>query len=128
MWPSQQGRAGKYAQVSTDDQMALLRRWVRGELPPKTAEVLRQQIVGASSQAQLARAHFGLGWWLHQNGRTKPAQRHFSAGAELAPDDFMIRRGTMRFRGADPFGPEFAEMVDEWLAAGHSYYLPLPVD
>jgi hypothetical protein len=34
----------------------------------------------------------------------------------------------MPLRGSDPFGPEFVEMVNDWLALGHSYYLPLPVE
>lgn len=121
-------KGGRYAQVSTRDQMTLLRRWVGGDLPPKPDEVLRGQAVAASPEGQLARAHFGLGWWLHGHGRMEAAERHFLRGGELAPDDFMIRRGTMRLRGADPFGAEFAEMVGEWLSAGHTYYLPLPVE
>jgi len=40
----------------------------------------------------------------------------------------MIRRGTMPLRGPDPFGPEFFEMVTDWLGRGHTYYLPLPVE
>ena len=40
----------------------------------------------------------------------------------------MIRRGAMPLRGSDPFGPEFVEMVTDWLALGHTYYLPLPVE
>ena len=121
-------KGGKYAHVSTEEQMALLRNWVRGELPRKPEEVLRGQVAPLSAESQAARAHFGLGWWLHQSGRPDAAQRHFRIGGELAPDDFMIRRGTMRYRGSDPFGPEFRRMVTDWLAAGHTYYLPLPVE
>ncbi len=123
---SEQG--GKYAGVSTAEQMELLRRWVAGDLrPPQPAE-LRARMAAPAPDAQLARAHFGLGWWLYTQGRVGAANRHFGVAGELAPDDFTIRRGTMRFREADPFGPEFMQMVADWHAAGNSYYLPLPVE
>jgi hypothetical protein len=81
-----------------------------------------------SSDAGLARAQFGLGWWLFQAGRQDAAEHHFRIAGSLAPDDFMIRRGTMPLRGSDPFGPEFVEMVADWLGRGNSYYLALPVE
>ena len=121
-------KGGRYAAVSTHEQMDLLRGWVREELPPKPASVLHGQVAPMSTDSQLARAHFGLGWWLHQAGTEDAAERHFRIGGDLAPDDFMIRRGTMRYRGSDPFGPEFRHMVNDWLALGHTYYLPLPVE
>ncbi len=121
-------KGGRYANVSTDEQMALLRSWVLDELPPPLDDEIRRRIKRPSAEARLARAHFGLGWWLHQAGRLDAAQCQFQMGAELAPGDFMIRRGTMPLRGSDSFGPEFVEMVTAWLALGHTYYLPLPVD
>ena len=121
-------KGGKYAGVSTEDQMSLLREWVAGRLPAKDPAALAGQLAERSPEAQLARAHYGLGWWLHGKGREEAALRHFAAAGVLAPDDFTIRRGTMRFRDEDPFGPEFAAMVGEWLAAGRTYYLPLPVE
>ncbi len=123
---SEQG--GKYAGVSTADQMALLRRWVAGEADAGAAAERRPQAATPSAEALLARAHFGLGWWLHEQGREDAANRHFAIAGELAPGDFTIRRGTMRLRGADPFGPEFMQMVADWHAAGNRYYLPLPVE
>lgn len=108
--------------------MALLRHWVRGRLPPRSDDEIRQRVAPLSDESRAARAHFGLGWWLHQAGRQDAAQYQFQIGGELAPDDFMIRRGAMPLRGSDPFGPEFVEMVNDWLALGHSYYLPLPVE
>ncbi len=121
-------KGGRYANVSTDEQMALLRGWVRGSLPPPSDDDIRKKVTPLSEKSQLARAHFGLGWWLHREGRFGAAEHHFSIGGELAPDDFMIRRGTMPLRGSDPFGPEFVEMVTDWLGRGHTYYLPLPVE
>ncbi len=121
-------KGGKYAGVSTAAQMALLRRWVAGEVPPRDPAEVRSQLPPPSAEAQLARAHFGLGWWLQRRGRQDAANRHFARAGELAPGDFTIRRGTMRLRGADPFGPEFMQMAGSWMADGHSYYLPLPVE
>ena len=75
---------------------------------------------------QEARAEFGLGQWLHERGRDEAAARHFVRAGELAPHDFTIRRGTMPIRGIDPMGPAFRGMLQEWTAAGHPYYRPLP--
>ena len=121
-------RGGRYARVSTEDQMAVLRAWVSGDRPDPSAEQLESQVAPASIESQTARAHFGLGWWLYQQGRLDSARKEFDIAAELAPDDFMIRRGTMRYFGSDPFGPEFVEMVKNWRDQGHHYYLPLPVE
>ena len=121
-------KGGRYASVSTAEQIVLLRRWVRGELPEATPERARHQISMASPESQTARAHFGLGWWLHEQGLVEEAQGQFSIAGDMAPGDFTIRRGTMPLRDADPFGPEFRMMVAEWLAEGQTYYLPLPVE
>ncbi len=121
-------KGGRYAGVSTEDQLALLRAWVAGRLPAKDPTTLEAQLAVRSPEAQLARAHFGLGWWLFGEGREAAARRQFAIAGDFAPDDFTIRRGTMPLRDADPFGPEFATMVGEWLAAGQTYYLPLPVE
>ena len=121
-------KGGRYARVSTDEQMALLRDWVNDDRLPPAEGLLKSQVAPMSSDSQVARAHFGLGWWLFQSGQTEAAEDQFRIGGKLAPGDFMIRRGTMRYRGADPFGPEFVAMVARWLAKGRSYYLPLPVE
>ena len=119
-------KGGRYAGVSTAAQMDLLRQWVRGESEPVDHFDSYQPVLSRASEQ--ARAHFGLGWWLHRVGRIEAAQEQFRIASALAPGDFMIRRGTMPLRGSDPFGEEFREMVTEWLATGNSYYLPLPVD
>lgn len=121
-------KGGRYARVSTEEQMTLLRGWVSGDLDLKSDELLIDQVSAASIESQQARAHFGLGWWLYRQGLKDAANDQFKVAGKMAPDDFMIRRGTMRYRGADPFGPEFALMVGRWLAKGRSYYLPLPVE
>lgn len=103
-----------------------LRAWVRGEAPALTEEQVRAWQRLPTPAEQRARAEFGLGMWLHTQGRAEAAERHFVRAGELAPHDFTIRRGSMRMRGLDPMGPEFRQMSREWAAAGNSYYLPLP--
>jgi hypothetical protein len=103
-----------------------LRAWVRGETPALPPERARELQAAPDAAQQQARAHFGLGEWLFQQGQAEAAARQFAIAGELAPHDFMIRRGSMPMRGADPMGPEFGSMVQEWTGAGHSYYHPLP--
>ncbi len=103
-----------------------LRAWVRGDARPFTDEQVRALQVSPSEQDQQARAEFGLGQWLFEQGRLEAAARHFVRAGELAPHDFTIRRGTMPMRGLDSFGPVFREMVREWTNGGRPYYRPLP--
>lgn len=121
-------KGGRYAQVSTEDQMALLRGWVSGGRSGSSTGLLKDQVAIPSVESQQARAHFGLGWWLYQQAHLDSAKTQFDIAGEMAPGDFMIRRGTMRYFGSDPFGTDFVEMVNDWRAKGHHYYLPLPVE
>ena len=106
--------------------LGALRAWVRGEAPAFTAEQARSLLSLPTPADQQARAEFGLGEWLHAQGRPEAAARHFIGAGELAPHDFTIRRGTMPMRGIDPMGPQFREMLQEWGKAGNAYYRPLP--
>ncbi len=54
-------QGGKFAGVSTAEQMARLRRWVAGE-EPAPEEGTAASAADRSPEAQAARAHFGLGW------------------------------------------------------------------
>jgi hypothetical protein len=105
---------------------AALRAWVRGEGPGLQEDDVRSRQTLPTRRDEEARAEFGLGLWLFEQGRAEAAERHFLRGGELAPYDFMIRRGSLPMRGIDPMGPEFAKMTAEWTAAGNSYYRPLP--
>jgi len=120
-------RGGEYAGVSTAAQMAGLRAWVRGAVPPPDPAALRALQRLPSDADQQARAHVALGRWLFDQGRAQASARHFERGGELAPHDFVIRRGTMPLRGMDPFGEDFRTMAQAWRDAGHRYYEPLPV-
>ncbi len=103
-----------------------LRAWVRGDAPSMTPDDVRSLRSVPTRQDQEARAEFGLAFWLYEHGRNEAAERHFLRGGELAPHDFMIRRGSLPMRGIDPMGPVFARMLEEWQSAGNSYYLQLP--
>lgn len=102
-----------------------LRAWIQGDTPGFSAQEARERQHPPDEAQQQARAHFGLGQWLHAQGSTAAAERQFAIAGELAPHDFMVRRGSMPMRGQDPMGAEFGAMVEEWTAAGHDYYLPL---
>lgn len=106
--------------------LAALRAWVRGEAPAFPESRARALQTVPTPAEQEARAEFGLGVWLSEQGRPEAAARHFLRAGELAPHDFTIRRGTMPMRGVDPMGPEFRAMFQAWAAAGHRYYRPLP--
>ncbi|HTY19169.1 MAG TPA: TlpA disulfide reductase family protein [Myxococcota bacterium] len=93
--------------------LAALRGWVRegrGVLDEDTAR--RHQLL-PTPETQLARAHRALAWWLHRQGRTEAAERHFARAAELSPGDWTIRRGAMPIRGENPMGPKFFELAKE---------------
>ena len=70
--------------------LAALRAWVRGEataLPETRVRALQSLPTDTDQQA---RAEFGLGEWLFNQGRTEAAARHFARAGELAPHDFTI--------------------------------------
>ncbi len=119
---------GKYANVSTDAQMANLRAWVKGEAEAPKRKAIRKLQTLPSAEDQLARAHFGLGNWLYRQGNMDAARNQLAHAGELSPHDFTIRRGTMPIIGEDPFGEPFRQMVGEWTKSGRKYYNPLPVE
>ena len=111
--------------IQSATHLTALRAWVRGEttaLPEARVRALQSLPTEADQQA---RAEFGLGEWLYNQGRVEAAARHFAMAGELAPHDFTIRRGTMPMRGIDPMGPQFREMLGAWVKAGNPYYRPL---
>ena len=111
--------------LSAATHLAALRAWVRGEAPALPEARIRALQSLPTDDDQRARAEFGLGEWLFNQGRTEAAARHFAKAGELAPHDFTIRRGTMPMRGIDPMGPQFREMRGAWAKAGNPYYRPL---
>jgi hypothetical protein len=111
--------------IESEKHHAILRAWVRGEAPAMDPAEARRHQTLPTFEEQLARAEFSLGFLLYERGRVEAAERHLIRGGELAPHDFMIRRGSMPIRGINSMGPEFVKMSQEWEAAGHKYYLPI---
>ena len=104
-----------------------VRAWV------KTGEIARDETVPAnmvppSAEEELARAEWALAWHLHQKGRSEAAERHFDRAAELSPDDWTIRRGSMPIRGQNPMGPEFFELFKDWEARGKTTYASMAAE
>ncbi len=139
LWIDEQGRIARPNDVAFGDDTwravtgfesakhaNLLRAWVKGEASAFTPGEVRKLQRLPTREDQLARAEFGLGNWLYHQGRVEAARPHFIRAGQLAPHDFTIRRGTMPMQGLNSGGPEFFKMVQEWQAAGKSYYLPLP--
>lgn len=98
-----------------------LRRWVVDGEPPDPELMRRWSQPEARDQAA-ARAHRRVAAHLARTGRDDLAVEHFDRAAELAPNDWTIRRGSMPLRGKDPFGTEFFEFVGEWQQAGAQGY------
>lgn len=111
--------------IESEKHHAILRAWVRGEAPAMDPEAVHAHQKLPTFDEQFARAEFALGFLLSERGRPEAAERHFLRGGELAPHDFMIRRGSMPIRGINSMGPDFVKMSQDWAAAGHKYYLPI---
>jgi hypothetical protein len=91
----------------------MIRAWVKeGKGALAAGEARRNQLL-PTPETQLARAERALAWRLHQRGRPDAAKRHFARAAELAQQDWTIRRGSMPIVGQNPFGPEFFELAGE---------------
>ena len=131
VWLDEEGRVAKPPTIAPgDDQFKeftevdstrhhdALRRWMSEDVVPE-----EQRNAGTDdTDLRLARAERRLAAWLHRDGRTEAAERHFEAAVALAPLDFSIRRSSMRRMGQDPFGEEFFELWDQWSAAGRPGY------
>ena len=111
-------RFREFTEVDADAHHAALRAWVGGAEPPPPPPV------DDSEELRAARAERRLAAYLHRTGHTDAAEQHFQRAVELAPLDFSIRRASMRSRGQDPFGADFAELWQEWSAAGRPGYTP----
>ena len=97
--------------------LAQVRAWVREGKGALADDEVRKHQQLPNADALLARAERALAWHLHRAGRAEAAERHFVRAAELAPQDWTIRRGSMPIRGQDPFGPGFFELAKQGGAA-----------
>jgi peroxiredoxin len=93
--------------------LAALRSWVRDGSGALDADTVRRHQRLPTRETQLARAERALAWWLHRQGRSGAAERHFARAGELSPEDWTIRRGSMPIRGDNPMGPKFFELAKE---------------
>jgi len=108
-----------YTEVSSAAHHEALRTWVNGGGVPVADEPDDREAV------RTARAERRLAAWLHRDGDTAAAARHFQAAIDLVPLDFSIRRSSMPARGQDPFvGEELIELWEQWSAAGRPGYSP----
>jgi hypothetical protein len=101
-----------------------VRAWVRD------GSIHRDEAVPAAmppptEDEERARAEWALAWFLHRRGKVEAAAPHFDRAAELSPDDWTIRRGSMPIRGQNPMGPEFFELFEEWESRGKPSYASL---
>lgn len=115
----------KFTGLTAAPHLNALKAWVRGEMVVSSSKIRALQKL-PTPEMQTARAEFGLGKWLYEQGQQEAASDHFARAGRLAPHDFTIRRGSMPMQGIDSFGPDFAKMASEWAQAGHRYYEPLP--
>jgi peroxiredoxin len=111
-------RFKEFTEVDAAAHHQALRAWVAGAEPPLPPPV------DDSDDLRSARAERRLAAYLHRTGRPEAAERHFERAVELAPLDFSIRRASMRSRGQDPFGADFAELWQAWSEAGRPGYTP----
>jgi hypothetical protein len=109
----------EFTGVDATEHHALLRAWVRGESPPPERESMRAYQDLPTDADQQARAEFGLGRWLWEQGHGDAATAHFAEGERLAPGQWTIWRGSMRMQGLEPMGgPEFMTKMTAYIERG----------
>lgn len=111
-------RFREFTEIDAEDHHAALRVWAAGGAAPQPPAA------EDTEELRAARAERRLAAWLYRAGRADAAERYFSRAVELAPLDFSIRRASMRSRGQDPFGADFAVLWQEWSDAGRPGYTP----
>lgn len=98
-----------------------IRAWVRdGSIDPSASAP--DAVPGLSDDELEARLWFRIGAHLHRVGRDDDAAGPFATAGSLAPLDFTVARAAMPLTGRDPFGQEFMELYDEWVAAGRPFH------
>jgi hypothetical protein len=105
-----------------------LRDWVRNGVLPSDDDGVRADQQPPSADEQQARVERRLAVALMRAGHEVLAEGHFARASELAPLDWTINRGSMRYRGGDPFGQEFLDFYEDWKAAGRPGYGRTGVD
>jgi hypothetical protein len=102
--------------------MDAVRRWVRDGEQPLASDEARAAVGDLSDDEVSARLHFRVAVLARRQGEDETARRHFDLAAELAPNDWTIRRAAMPLVGDDPFGEKFFAMYEDWQKAGSPYH------
>jgi len=104
-----------------------IRTWVRtGDTQEDPGAAPDPDTMDLSEDELEARLWFRIGAHLVRNGRSDDAAERLGRASELAPLDFTVARAAMPLTGRDPFGEEFLELYDTWVAAGSPYHGRLP--
>ena len=85
-----------------------------------TAEAIG--VVGDLSSEEEAPVSTSASPCVARSGRSSGCDRNFDRAAELAPEDWTIRRAMMPLRGQDPFGENFMALYADWKANGSPYH------
>lgn len=112
----------EYTGIESEDQLAVIRRWVIDNEPMMTEDEAKQAVGDLSEDEEQARLRFRIATHLRNRGDETGAARNFDLAAQLAPHDWTIRRAMMPLRGQDPFGDEFFALAAEFAAAGRPYH------
>jgi tetratricopeptide (TPR) repeat protein len=123
--------SNKYAfvhKLDCEPHLQALRHWIATGESDFAAVDVSQQIPLPTFEEQLARAEHALAWYLCQQGKIDAAKQHWDKAIVLSPNDWTIRRGSMRLRGEDPFGNDFFQVWDEWEKAGKPDYISLAAE
>lgn len=113
----------EFTGVDAEPHLDLVRRWVlNGDVPTMSAGAAREAVGDLSDDEVAARLHFRIASHLRRIGDDAAARAHFDRAAELAPNDWTIRRAMLPLVGDDPFGATFFKLYEEWEAAGRPYH------
>ncbi len=111
-----------FAKVDSSIHHTLLRKWVMRDEHDLDDTAVASLMERPTAELQLARLHRRVAVLLHDRGDVTRARTHLSAAGSLAPNDWVIRRGSMPMNDIDPFGREYFSFVEEWTAAGSPGY------
>jgi peroxiredoxin len=120
--------SNKYAfvhKLDCEPHLQALQHWIHTGETDFSAQQTSEQMVPPTFDEQLARAEHALAWYLYQHGHEGAAKNHWDKAIALSPNDWTIRRGSMRLRGEDPFGNDFFQVWDEWEKSGKPDYISL---
>ena len=105
-----------------------LRHWIETGETDYSQQSVAHAIAPPTFDEQWARAEHALAWQLHQRGALAAAREHWEKAIALSPNDWTIRRGSMRLRDQDPFGMDFFKVWEEWEQAGKPDYESMAAD